>query len=84
MPPASSGRSAAVDACSRTLLQYAIVFFVLALIPATVDFTGGAAGAAGIAKTLFVVFLVRAVGGFLRGLRPRLGRRCLGSARQAP
>src|SRR4029077_6687119 len=38
------------------MLHYAIVFFVIALIAAVFGFTGLAAGAAGIAKILFVLF----------------------------
>jgi uncharacterized membrane protein YtjA (UPF0391 family) len=48
-----------------SMLQYAVVFFVIALIAALFGFTGIAAGAAGIAQTLFVVFLILAVIAFL-------------------
>jgi uncharacterized membrane protein YtjA (UPF0391 family) len=47
------------------MLHYAVVFFVIALIAAVFGFTGLAAGAAGIAKTLFFVFLVLAVVSFV-------------------
>ena len=40
------------------MLYYAAVFFVIALVAALFGFTGIAAGAVGIAKLLFVVFLV--------------------------
>ena len=40
------------------MLQYAAVFFVIALIAALFGFGGIAAGAAGIAKLLFGLFLV--------------------------
>ena len=40
------------------MLYYAAVFFVIALVAALFGFTGIAAGAAEIAKLLFVVFLV--------------------------
>ena len=40
------------------MLYYAVVFFVIALIAAVFGFGGIAAGAAGIAKILFFVFLV--------------------------
>ncbi|MBC7939471.1 MAG: DUF1328 domain-containing protein [Chitinophagaceae bacterium] len=47
------------------MLHYAVVFFVIALVAALFGFTGIAAGASGIAQTLFVVFLVLAVGTFI-------------------
>ena len=40
------------------MLHYAAVFFVIALIAALFGFGGVAAGAAGIAKILFFVFLI--------------------------
>jgi uncharacterized membrane protein YtjA (UPF0391 family) len=39
------------------LLKWAAIFFVIALIAAAFGFTGIAAGAAGIAKALFFLFL---------------------------
>jgi uncharacterized membrane protein YtjA (UPF0391 family) len=53
----------------KTILHYAIVFFVIALIAAVFGFSGIAAGAAGIAKILFVVFLVVAVVSLFIGRR---------------
>jgi len=44
-----------------TMLQWAAVFFIIAIVAALLGFTGIAAGAAGIAKVLFVVFLVVAI-----------------------
>ena len=49
------------------MLHYAIVFFVLALIAAVFGFGGIAASAVGIAKILFLVFIVLAVASFLFG-----------------
>ena len=49
------------------MLLYAVLFFVIALIAALFGFGGIAAGAAGIAKILFVVFLSLAVATFLFG-----------------
>jgi uncharacterized membrane protein YtjA (UPF0391 family) len=49
------------------MLHYAVVFFVIALIAALFGFGGIAAGAVGIAQTLFFVFLVLAVVSFLFG-----------------
>ncbi len=53
------------------MLHYAVVFFVIALISAVLGFGGIAAGAAGIAKILFGVFLVMAIVSFLFGLGRR-------------
>jgi uncharacterized membrane protein YtjA (UPF0391 family) len=50
-----------------TMLHYAVVFFVIALIAALFGFGGIAAGAAGIAKILFVVFIILAIASFLFG-----------------
>jgi uncharacterized membrane protein YtjA (UPF0391 family) len=50
------------------MLHYAVVFFVIALISGLYGFGGIDAGAVGIAKTLFFVFLVLAVASFLFGL----------------
>jgi uncharacterized membrane protein YtjA (UPF0391 family) len=41
-----------------TMLYWALVFFVVALIAGVLGFTGMAIAAAGIAKVLFVVFLL--------------------------
>lgn len=50
------------------MLNYAVVFFVIALIAALFGFGGIAMGAAGIAKALFFVFAILAVASFLFGL----------------
>ena len=49
------------------MLHFAVVFFVIALVAALFGFGGVAAGAVGIAKVLFFVFLVLAVFTFLSG-----------------
>ncbi|BCO29553.1 hypothetical protein MIZ03_4476 [Rhodoferax lithotrophicus] len=49
------------------MLHYAIVFFVIALIAALFGFGGIAAGAVGIAKILFFVFIILAIASFLFG-----------------
>lgn len=49
------------------MLHYAVVFFVIALIAALFGFGGIAAGAVGIGKTLFFVFIVLAIASFLFG-----------------
>ena len=54
-----------------TMLHYAVVFFVIALIAAVFGFGGIAASAAGIAQVLFFVFIVLAVASFLFGLGRR-------------
>jgi uncharacterized membrane protein YtjA (UPF0391 family) len=50
------------------MLQYALVFFVVALIAAVFGFGGIAAGAVEIGKILFFVFLVIAAITFIVGL----------------
>ena len=50
------------------MLQYAVVFFVIALIAAVFGFTGIAVGAAEIAKVLFFIFLVLFVISLIVGL----------------
>lgn len=50
------------------MLHYAVVFFVIAMIAAMFGFGGIAAGAVGIAKILFYVFVVLAMASFLYGL----------------
>jgi uncharacterized membrane protein YtjA (UPF0391 family) len=50
-----------------TMLHYAVVFFIIAIIAAVLGFGGIAAGAAGIAKILFIVFLIGAIITFLVG-----------------
>lgn len=52
------------------MLNYAIIFFVIALIAAVFGFGGIASASAGIAQILFVVFLILFVGTLvLRALR---------------
>jgi uncharacterized membrane protein YtjA (UPF0391 family) len=60
-------RAAPSTAEDKKMLHYAVVFFVIALIAAVLGFGGIAAGAAGIAKILFFVFLIGAVITFLMG-----------------
>jgi len=50
------------------MFHYAAILFVIALIAALFGFGGIATGAVGIAKVLFVLFGVLAVGTFLFGL----------------
>ena len=49
------------------MLHYAVVFLVIALIAAVLGFGGIAAGAVGIAKILFFVFLIMAAVAFFMG-----------------
>lgn len=58
--PASPPFDNAINANTKgfIMLYWAAVFFVIALIGAVLGFSGIAAGAAGIAKILFFVFLV--------------------------
>ncbi len=50
------------------MLHYAVVFLVIALIAAVFGFGGIAAGAVGIAKILFFVFVIMAIVTFVLGL----------------
>jgi len=50
------------------MLHYAVVFFIIALVAALFGFGGIAAGAVGIAKLLFYVFVVLAIASFVMGL----------------
>ncbi|CAG9184255.1 hypothetical protein LMG23992_05187 [Cupriavidus laharis] len=50
------------------MLQYALVFFVIALIAAVFGFGGIAAGAVEIAKILFFIFLIVALVTAVMGL----------------
>ena len=54
------------------MLHYAVVFLIIALIAAVFGFGGIAVGAAGIAKVLFVIFLIGAVVSFLMHGRSRV------------
>ena len=49
------------------MLHYAVVFFAIALVAVLFGFGGIAAGAVGIAKILFFVFVVLAIASFLFG-----------------
>lgn len=53
------------------MLHYAVVFLVIALIAAVFGFGGIASSAVGIAKVLFLVFIVLAVVSFVFGLIKR-------------
>jgi uncharacterized membrane protein YtjA (UPF0391 family) len=68
----SRGMPAAQSAMGKeghTMLHWAAVFFIIAIIAAIFGFGGIAASAAGVAKILFVVFLV------LAGISLLFGRR---------
>jgi uncharacterized membrane protein YtjA (UPF0391 family) len=54
-----------------TMLYYAVVFLVIALVAAFFGFGGIAVGAASIAKILFVIFLVLFLVSLLFGYRRR-------------
>ena len=53
------------------MLNYAIGFFVVALIAAVLGFSGLAGAAAGIAKILFYGFLILAIVSFMFGKRKK-------------
>ena len=50
------------------MLHYAVIFFIIALISAVLGFGGITASAAGIAKILFMIFVVLFVVSLLWGL----------------
>ncbi|CAM2163116.1 membrane hypothetical protein [Paraburkholderia sacchari] len=50
-----------------TMLYYAVVFFIIAVVAAILGFGGIAAGAASIAKILFIVFVVLFIASLLFG-----------------
>ena len=50
------------------MLYWAAVFFIIAIIAAAFGFGGIAAGAVGIAKILFFIFLVLFIASLLAGL----------------
>ncbi|MQY50446.1 DUF1328 domain-containing protein [Rhodocyclus tenuis] len=53
------------------MLNYAITFFVIALIAALFGFTGIAAGAVEIARVLFIVFVVLFLASLVVGVTRR-------------
>jgi uncharacterized membrane protein YtjA (UPF0391 family) len=55
----------------KTMLHYAVVFFIIALIAAVFGFGGIAAGAVGIAKVLFFIFLILAAVSFIANMARR-------------
>jgi len=68
---AQAGRTSAgapISLGRLAMLQYALVFFIVALIAAIFGFGGIAAGAVEIAKILFFIFLVVALVTFVLGL----------------
>jgi uncharacterized membrane protein YtjA (UPF0391 family) len=62
-------RACAHQTKDLTMLHWAAVFFVIALLAAVFGFGGIAASAVGVAKILFVVFLVLAVVSLIFGRR---------------
>jgi uncharacterized membrane protein YtjA (UPF0391 family) len=73
---AALGRDQAARANERAqrkvhpMLYWSVVFFVLALVAAVFGFGGIAASATGIAKILFVGFLILAAISLIAGRRP--------------
>lgn len=51
------------------MLNYAVNFLVIALVAVVLSFAGMTVGAAGIAKILFVMFLILAIASFISGRR---------------
>jgi uncharacterized membrane protein YtjA (UPF0391 family) len=58
-----------------TMLRWAVIFLIIALVAALFGFTGIAAAAAGIAKFLFFLFLVMCIIFFIIGIS--VGRKVL-------
>ena len=52
-----------------SMLNWAVIFFIIALVAAVLGFGGIAGSAIGIAKVLFLVFLVLAAVSFILGRR---------------
>jgi len=65
---AYAASTSVIFAKGTTMLHYAVVFFVIALIAALFGFGGIAAGAAEIAQVLFFIFLVLFVVSLVVGL----------------
>jgi uncharacterized membrane protein YtjA (UPF0391 family) len=65
MLPVGTNTGACLTSAEISMLHYAVIFFVIALIAAVFGFAGIAAGAAGIAKILFFVFLILAIVSFI-------------------
>jgi uncharacterized membrane protein YtjA (UPF0391 family) len=65
-------RESVHDGCPKggSMLRYAVIFFVVALIAAAFGFLGIASAAVGIARLLFyvflILFLISLVGGLVR------------------
>jgi uncharacterized membrane protein YtjA (UPF0391 family) len=67
-PQVAGHTQAVTNHRSATMLHYAVVFFIIALVAAVFGFGGIAASAVGIAKILFIVFAILSVATFLFGL----------------
>ena len=52
----------------KNLLRWAVIFLVIALVAAVFGFTGIAVAAAGVAKFLFLIFLVACLIFFIIGM----------------
>jgi len=63
------------------MLHYAVVFFVIAIIAAVLGFGGIAGSAAGIAKILFVGFLILSVLSLIFGKKKKTAGRYKKSAK---
>jgi uncharacterized membrane protein YtjA (UPF0391 family) len=58
-PAVAAGSYTAGQNClGRTMLKWALIFFIVALVAGALGFTDIAAGAASIAKVLFAIFLI--------------------------
>jgi uncharacterized membrane protein YtjA (UPF0391 family) len=69
LPLPDSGEMCALIREGVTMLKWAAIFLVIAVVAAILGFGGIAAGAVEIAKVLFFVFLILFVVTFIMGMR---------------
>jgi len=71
-PPLKVKSSVNDAATESTMLYYAIVFLIIALVAGFFGFFGVAGLAAGIAKILFVIFIILFIASLIFGRRRRI------------
>jgi uncharacterized membrane protein YtjA (UPF0391 family) len=70
--PFGSARAGKKDVRRIHMLYWAAVFFIIALVAAVFGFTGIEIASAGVAKVLFLIFLVLFVFSLIRGVARRV------------
>jgi uncharacterized membrane protein YtjA (UPF0391 family) len=70
--PFGSARASKKDVRRIVMLYWAAVFFIIALVAAVFGFTGIEVASAGVAKVLFLIFLVLFVFSLIRGVVRRV------------